>query len=77
MMAFGGQAGAAAPPDPSGTRLVEDGRARIRLERCGPSRERICASGQGQTFTKMPEALPGHEIARLSTSSSICAGSPT
>lgn len=75
-MAFGGQAGAAAPPDPGGTRLVEDGRARIRLERCGPSRERICASGQGQTFTKMPEALPGHEIARLSTSSSICAGSP-
>ena len=42
MMAFGGQAGAAAPPDPSGTWLVEDGRARIRLERCGPSRERIC-----------------------------------
>jgi uncharacterized protein (DUF2147 family) len=42
MMALGNQAGAAAPPDPSGTWLVEDGRARIRLERCGPSRERIC-----------------------------------
>jgi uncharacterized protein (DUF2147 family) len=42
MLAFGGQAGAAAPLDPSGTWLVEDGRARIRLERCGPSRERIC-----------------------------------
>ncbi|MET4841049.1 hypothetical protein ABIF62_001544 [Bradyrhizobium japonicum] len=42
MMAFGGRAGAAAPPDPSGTWLVQDGRARIRLERCGPSRDRIC-----------------------------------
>jgi len=42
MMIIGGRAGAAAPTDPSGTWLVEDGRARIRLERCGPSRERIC-----------------------------------
>jgi uncharacterized protein (DUF2147 family) len=33
---------AAAPADPSGTWLVEDGRARIRLERCGPARDRIC-----------------------------------
>ena len=42
MMIISGRAGAAAPNDPSGTWLVEDGRARIRLERCGPSRERIC-----------------------------------
>lgn len=44
MMDLGGHSGAAAPTpaDPSGTWLVEDGRARIRLERCGPSRDRIC-----------------------------------
>ena len=42
MMIIGGRAGAAASNDPSGTWQVEDGRARIRLERCGPSRDRIC-----------------------------------
>lgn len=42
MMVLGGHAGAVGPLDPSGTWLVEDGRARIRLERCGPSRDRIC-----------------------------------
>ena len=43
MMDFASPTGAApAPTDPSGTWLVEDGRARIRLERCGPSRDRIC-----------------------------------
>jgi len=38
----GGRAEAASQIDPSGTWLVEDGRARIRLERCGPTRDRIC-----------------------------------
>src|SRR5579859_5339800 len=38
----GGRAEVANSVDPSGTWLVEDGRARIRLERCGPTRERIC-----------------------------------
>jgi uncharacterized protein (DUF2147 family) len=33
---------AAAPADPSGTWLTEDGRARIRIERCGPKLEQIC-----------------------------------
>jgi uncharacterized protein (DUF2147 family) len=42
MMILGGRVGAVTPNDPSGTWLVEDGRARIRLERCGPSRDRIC-----------------------------------
>lgn len=42
MMIMGGRPGATAPLDPSGTWLVEDGRARIRLERCGPQRDRIC-----------------------------------
>lgn len=42
MMILGGRAGAVTPNDPSGTWLVEDGRARIRLERCGPTRDRIC-----------------------------------
>jgi uncharacterized protein (DUF2147 family) len=34
--------GAATPADPSGTWLVEDGRARVRLESCGAARDRIC-----------------------------------
>jgi uncharacterized protein (DUF2147 family) len=42
MNSAGGRAEAASPADPSGTWLVEDGRARIRLERCGPTRDRIC-----------------------------------
>lgn len=42
MMVLGGRAGVGAQADPSGTWLVEDGRARVRLERCGPSRDRIC-----------------------------------
>jgi uncharacterized protein (DUF2147 family) len=42
VMSAGGRAEAASPIDPSGTWLVEDGRARIRIERCGPARDRIC-----------------------------------
>ena len=42
MMSSANRGEAAAPADPSGTWLVEDGRARIRLERCGPARDRIC-----------------------------------
>jgi uncharacterized protein (DUF2147 family) len=38
----GNRGEAATPADPSGTWLVEDGRARVRLERCGPARDRIC-----------------------------------
>jgi len=33
---------AATPADPSGTWLTEDGRARIRIERCGSKPEQIC-----------------------------------
>lgn len=32
----------AAPRDPSGTYLTEDGRARVRLEKCGPTNENVC-----------------------------------
>ena len=35
-------ADAANPADPSGTWAIEDGSARVRLERCGPTQERIC-----------------------------------
>lgn len=35
-------AGAVEPVDPSGTWLTEDGRARIRVERCGPRLEQVC-----------------------------------
>lgn len=36
------RAGVASPVDPSGTWVIEDGRARVRLERCGPTREQVC-----------------------------------
>ncbi len=42
LMALAGPVNAAGPADPSGTWLTEDGRARIRLERCGPKQEQIC-----------------------------------
>ena len=32
----------ATPADPSGTWLTEDGRARIRVERCGPQEKNVC-----------------------------------
>ncbi|MFD0938542.1 DUF2147 domain-containing protein, partial [Methylobacterium trifolii] len=40
--ALAGVAQAATPADPSGTWLTEDGRARIRLEKCGPSEKNLC-----------------------------------
>jgi uncharacterized protein (DUF2147 family) len=38
-----GSALAAPTRDPSGTWLTEDERARIRVEKCGPSQDRVCA----------------------------------
>jgi hypothetical protein len=35
LSALAGAAQAATPTDPSGTYLTEDGRARVRLEKCG------------------------------------------
>ncbi len=35
-------AAAAAPADPSGTWLTQDGRARVRIEACGPGNARAC-----------------------------------
>lgn len=40
--ALAGAAHAATPADPSGTYLVEDGRARVRLEKCGSAFDRLC-----------------------------------
>ncbi|MDR7037327.1 uncharacterized protein (DUF2147 family) [Methylobacterium sp. BE186] len=40
--ALSGLAQAAAPADPSGTWLTEDGRARIRVEKCGPQEKNVC-----------------------------------
>lgn len=37
-----GAAQAATPADPSGTWLVEDGRARVRIEKCGPGEKSVC-----------------------------------
>ena len=42
MAALTGQAHAATPTDPSGTYLTEDGRARVRLEKCGTANDRLC-----------------------------------
>ena len=41
-MAASGTSHAASPVDPSGTWLTEDGRARIRIERCGPTLDEVC-----------------------------------
>ena len=40
--ALAAPAQAAAPADPSGTYLTEDGRARVRLEKCGAANDRLC-----------------------------------
>ncbi len=42
LMAVAGPGNAASPADPSGTWLTEDGRARVRIERCGAKLEQIC-----------------------------------
>jgi uncharacterized protein (DUF2147 family) len=58
---------AAAPKDPSGVWLTEDGRARVQLEMCGPARDRVCgyvvwmkvpltAEGKPRTDVKNPDA---------------------
>jgi len=41
-MAVVGPGNAASPADPSGTWLTEDGRARVRIERCGAKLEQVC-----------------------------------
>lgn len=42
LTAFVGPAHAATPTDPSGTYLTEDGRARVRIEKCGTAADRLC-----------------------------------
>lgn len=42
LAAFAAPAHAATPTDPSGTYLTEDGRARVRLEKCGATNDRLC-----------------------------------
>ena len=42
LLALSAASAAAAPADPSGTYLTEDGRARIRVERCPSSSEQMC-----------------------------------
>lgn len=42
LAAVAGPARAATPADPSGTYLTEDGRARVRLEKCGTAGDRLC-----------------------------------
>ena len=42
LAALVGPARAVTPADPSGTYLTEDGRARVRLEKCGTANDRLC-----------------------------------
>jgi uncharacterized protein (DUF2147 family) len=42
LAALAGPAIAATPTDPSGTYLTEDGRARVRLEKCGATNNQLC-----------------------------------
>jgi uncharacterized protein (DUF2147 family) len=42
MLLFAGACRAASLIDPSGTWLTEDGRARVRVEYCGPQQEQVC-----------------------------------
>src|SRR5579863_3941502 len=66
MSSAGGRAEVIPSTDPAGTWLVEDGRARIRLERCAPARDRLCgyivwmkeaadASGQPYRDSRNPD----------------------
>jgi hypothetical protein len=61
MMVAQNRGQAATTTDPSGTFLTEDGRARVRVERCGSAPERICgyivwmkeaADAKGHAMTK-------------------------
>jgi uncharacterized protein (DUF2147 family) len=65
LLALGGTAGAAPPKDPSGTWLTADGRARVKVERCG-SGAAVCGTvvwlktplndrGQPRTDVKNPD----------------------
>lgn len=71
------QAFAATPPrDPSGAWLTEDGRARVRVEKCGPFQEQVCGyvvwikAGSSAPTTdrnnpdprKASRALLGHQL---------------
>lgn len=60
-------ASVAAPRDPSGVWLVQDGRARIAVDKCGPTRENLCGyvvwlkspvtdSGEPRRDLKNPDA---------------------
>ncbi|MCJ2013364.1 DUF2147 domain-containing protein [Methylobacterium sp. J-076] len=42
LAALAGPARATTPTDPTGTYLTEDGRARVRLEKCGATNDRLC-----------------------------------
>lgn len=42
LTALAGAAQAATPTDPSGTYITEDGRARVRFEKCGTAADRLC-----------------------------------
>ena len=74
MMSSGNRAEAAPLADPSGTWLVEDGRARVRLERCGPARDRICGyivwmknpiDARGQPYRDSQNPDPGKQARAL------------
>ena len=56
LAALGGGAALAAPADPSGTWLTGDGRAKIRIDRCGPGGAEACGR---VVWLKVPTAPSG------------------
>ncbi len=86
LAALAGPARAATPVDPSGTYLTEDGRARVRLEKCGAANDRLCGyvvwlkvpltdKGEPRVDFKNPD--PKKQARRPSATSSSWASSPT
>lgn len=59
LAAFGASSAVcAAPKDPTGTWLTEDGRAKIRLDRCGPGAANVCGKVVWMRVPNGPDGNP-------------------
>ncbi len=59
---LGTTAAVAAPKDPSGTWLTEDGRAKIRIDRCGPNAAHACGKVVWLKSPNSPAGTPRTDI---------------